>query len=460
MSRSLRRAGTEPDGSFTAGATTFTVHAATQRLQRADESAEYPVAFVIGSGSHASGYLIRLGDHLFQSPLCYYTDRHAYGLAPGYEQLSDPDFTRPVNQECLLCHSGSPLPIPGTANRYKPPFFGTEAISCERCHGPSEQHLRNPVPGSIVNPAKLSATARDSVCEQCHLAGVARIPNPGKTIADFRPGRPLEEVFTVYTRPNGAFKVISHAEQLARSACARNSQGKLWCGTCHDPHPKTAPTSSTYNARCLSCHKGKLDPAHPADTTCVTCHMPRRPAQDGGHTVFTDHRIARRPEPDAAASPSDDLVAWREPDPGLRQRNLALAYVTAGISARSPAQIVRGYRMLTEVQKAAPEDIAVLKAIGRALLLGKEPAEALRAFDLVLRLQPDGPTAEEDAGTAALEADRLPQAAAHLEHALQLDPLLLSAATALEQVYRKQGNNARAEELVEQIRRSLRYHKL
>jgi len=44
-----------------------------------------------------------------------------------------------------------------------------EAITCERCHGPSEKHLADPRAGTIVNPSKLAPAARDSICEQCHL---------------------------------------------------------------------------------------------------------------------------------------------------------------------------------------------------------------------------------------------------------------------------------------------------
>ena len=66
-----------------------------------------------------------------------------------------------------------------------------------RCHGGTEEHLRRPVPGSIVNPAKLHGAARDSICEQCHLSGCDRVLNPGKNFEDFRPGMRLEEVFTV-----------------------------------------------------------------------------------------------------------------------------------------------------------------------------------------------------------------------------------------------------------------------
>ena len=101
MSRSLREAGIEPTGSFrTAGGTQFSIYTREgrtwQRLERNGERFEYPVQYVIGSGNHAAGYLIQLGDHLFQSPVAYYTQRRAYDLAPGYEQVAEPDFTRPV----------------------------------------------------------------------------------------------------------------------------------------------------------------------------------------------------------------------------------------------------------------------------------------------------------------------------------------------------------------------------
>ena len=157
MARSLRRPGNEPLGAFTAAgsAARFTVlsgsRGVSQRVEGGGEVSEYGVAYVIGSGSHASGYLIQVGDHLFQSPICYYTNRRAYDLAPGYEQIANPDFTRPVGEECVLCHSGRPQHVPGTVNRYASPVFAEEAISCQRCHGPAETHLRRPAPGSIVN---------------------------------------------------------------------------------------------------------------------------------------------------------------------------------------------------------------------------------------------------------------------------------------------------------------------
>ena len=184
--------------------------------------------------------------------------------------------------------------------------------------------------------------------------------------------------------------------------------------------------------------------------------MPKRQAQDGGHTAFTDHRIARRPEGDLSSAPQEELVPWRAADPVFQTRNLALAYVDAGIANRSPAQMVRGYRMLTEVEKTSPNDVAVLRAIGRALLLGKQPSEAVRAFERALVLTPGNATSEEDAGTACLEAGDVENAIRHLEQAMASDSLLLTAATALEQAYRQQGHGERADALANRIRRDMK----
>lgn len=202
MAHSLRRAGQEPDGTVDAPGATITMHSSPsgywQRLQSGGDVTNYRIDYVIGSGNHASGYLLDLGGHLFQSPVAYYTSRHAYDLAPGYEGLANPDFTRPVAEGCLFCHSGTALHIPGTSNQYRSPAFSAEAITCERCHGSAEKHLSDPRAGTIINPAKLESAARDSICEQCHLLGVGRVLNPGKKFGDFRPGQPLEDVFTTY----------------------------------------------------------------------------------------------------------------------------------------------------------------------------------------------------------------------------------------------------------------------
>ena len=264
-----------------------------QTLESHGNIQKYRVSYVIGSGTHASGYIVTLGGHLFQSPVAYYRRQAAYGLAPGYETESDPDFIRPVKPGCLFCHAGSFAPVPGTINEYAPQPFSHLAIGCSRCHGPVATHVARPSPSNIINPAGLDPVSRDSVCEQCHLKGVARVLNPGKKFTDFVVGQPLETTFTIYrySMPNGEqppFKVISHSEQLALSRCKSASGDAMWCGTCHDPHDNPVDVVLYYRSKCLSCHaKSHFAASHPSrNSNCIGCHMPKREADDGGHTVY------------------------------------------------------------------------------------------------------------------------------------------------------------------------------
>jgi outer membrane lipoprotein-sorting protein len=469
MAHSLRRAGQEPDGSVTAQGSTITMHSSPQgyfqHWENGGDSSDYRVDFVIGSGTRASGYLVNIGGHLFQSPVAFYTSRNSYDLAPGYENSPDPDFTRPVSDECLICHSGTALYVPGTLNQYRSPVFPAheEGITCERCHGPVEKHLADPRAGTIVNPAKLDDAARDSVCEQCHLFGVARVPNPGKKLSDFVPGQRLEDTFTIYRNvlppdsPAGTFKVISHVEQLALSACARNSGGRLWCGTCHDPHSTPDQPLQYYRARCLSCHTAGFPVSpHPArDSDCIGCHMPRRNAPDGGHTVFTDHRIQRRPTNEPDLPPGTDIAAWREPSPDLQRRNLGIADIDVGMQRHSSALIIQGYQYLADVQQQFANDSEFFNWIGSALLAGNQTADAQFAFDRALQLDPDSALAEAAAAGPYIQEGDVADAIPHLERAVALDPLYLPAASTLIGLYEKQGETAKAQALASNIKAAM-----
>jgi tetratricopeptide (TPR) repeat protein len=185
--------------------------------------------------------------------------------------------------------------------------------------------------------------------------------------------------------------------------------------------------------------------------------MPRRAPNDGGHTAFTDHRIRRRPEPeaqlDAAGTPSPPLAIapWREPPEHLAKRNLGMASIQVGLEKMSPQLIVSGYRMLTEVQQQFPQDSELFTTLGSALFAGRQYGEAVQAYDLAVRFDPRSSPKEENLGLAFLALAQPVLAQQHLEKAMQIDPLNLSAAATLMNLYKQAGEQAKADELSKQL---------
>jgi tetratricopeptide (TPR) repeat protein len=346
-------------------------------------------------------------------------------------------------------------PIADTLNTYEnPPFAG--GISCERCHGSASAHLRNPAPGSIINPAKLEPRARDSICEQCHLDGEVSVPNPGKETTDFRAGERLEDVYTVYfykssrdpAKPN-PLTIISQSQQLALSKCALNSNDKLWCGTCHNTHELPKEPVAYYRDRCLNCHSAPLSNSHPKpDQDCVGCHMPRLSVGRGAHTIFTDHRIAiytpqqlahLRSESSgsnsAPASNEDELIPWRNPPPQFAERNLGLANALVGRRINTLRFIRRGDELLRSASDDFPTDPALLRAMANTTTGFRPEASAQTLFSKVIALKPNAALVYYDMAFAATRTGNTESAIEYLEKALQLDPFLVTPYKELARLY-------------------------
>lgn len=461
MGHSMGPPGRGPSGTFyhSISGTRFTIRSftghMTQRMERDGLASEYSIAYSIGSGAHAVAYLIQVGNHLFESPLSYYAES-GWGMSPGYENLKDPDFYRAARPQCVFCHVGEARPIAGTLNAYRHPPFAAESITCERCHGPAAAHLRNPVPGSIINPRKLPPRARDSICEQCHLDGEVGVPNPGKQITDFRAGQILEDVYTIYVyqssrdpaHPN-ALGIISQSQQLALSKCARKSGDKLWCGACHDPHALPKDPVAYFRGRCLHCHGAPLSASHSkSDRNCFACHMPRLPAGRGGHTILTDHRIAIYTPRELAAlratslvngsapeNSEDQLVPWHNPPPQFAERNLGLAYARVGDQLESLPFVRRAYQLLSSAGNAFPNDPALLRALGQIVGGAKAEADALALFNKALAVEPNSALIYDDMALAAETAGDRENAIKYLEQTLQLDPFLVAPYQHLARLY-------------------------
>jgi len=402
----------------------------------------YEVEWAIGSGKEAKNYIVKIGDSLFQSPLAWFANRMIWDMAPGYVIDSNPTFYRPLAADCLQCHANRAAPIAGSQNRYGDPAIPEPAISCNRCHGDPGAHLAAGQKGNIVNPAHLPSGKRDAICDACHLAGESRVTNPGKRIEDFRPGMALEDVFTIYVARKNADDTIlrsnSHAEELAASRCSIVSKEKLWCGTCHDSHrePTEKTKAAWYREKCVECHMGEPAEMHKrkVGTDCVSCHMPKQRPFDGSHASRTDHWIRTKKSEEKFIDRGELLRAWREPAEKLRNRNLALAYLTNAERTRSLRRLREGLVVLNEAVKEGHRDGDVALSAGLQYLRQKTPDLALPWLQRAVEDQPANSMRRLHLAAALANLKKTEEAKREVMEAIRIEPLLEQAYNLLAQI--------------------------
>jgi hypothetical protein len=414
-------------------------------------TAEYPVAYQIGTGAKGRTYAAQVGDYLLESPLSWYAGA-GWDVSPGFESLQLLDFDRPITANCLFCHAGNAHFADADGRRLA--SSRVEPVTCERCHGNGEAHAQRPSAKNIVSPAKLSGPARDSICEQCHLEGETRILNPGKTQDDYHPGEPLEKTMVTYLfhRPDAEKRAVSQVEELSESRCARESQGKLWCGSCHRPHGPSIQITDV----CKSCHSGLSKAAHPAgQKDCTGCHMPARAANNIAHLAVTDHRI-RRPNAPTSASGSTAVVAWREPPAEFHKRDLALAQLQISAKENLPEMMRDSVKLLEALPESQQNnDPDVLSSLEVSFLAGSPPARAVALSRWAVESMPSSATFALNYGLALKRAGDLKQAEREFLRSIELDPSLMRAYAELAVLYDGQGRRA---ESVAVINRFLKWN--
>jgi hypothetical protein len=406
MAQSSGRVESFPAASFTAAGHRYRISGKQLIFDGGAVSFDY----FVGSNSAGRSYIHEQDGYLFELPVTWYAQRKTWDASPGYEKDPEIRLTRPIELTCLLCHSSRVRPVLGTQNRYGDPPFLENGVSCERCHGPGSEHVNDPLKSPMVNPARLDAEGRDSVCSQCHLTGAARIDRPGRRMASFQAGERLADYATVFAwKPGGGdFKVTSHVEKLAASVCKQESGAALWCGTCHDPHTNADKSQSA----CLNCHTV----AHRRQESCVSCHMPKARVADANHAVMTDHSIPRIPKA-SAPQPEPALVIFLGP---ADDRAVGLAYAELGDSR------ARQYLL-----RATQKDWQVSL---RLAVLEPDPARAIKLYESVLRDNPGETAALVNLGSLYAKTGRMDDAGRLWEKALEANPATEEAVLNLSQI--------------------------
>ena len=270
--------------------------AATLRLERADapfvdlsaqkgsELRRLRLQWAFGSGVKAITMIgLREDGKHVEGRLTWYRSLGSFDLTTGATRHTPANILESVGREltgdevrkCFECHTTGDTPqVPLQA--------GAETgIHCESCHGPGREHIqavtRRPVgEKKISHPGRLDGFAQARMCGTCHGE-----PPEDTDIAGIR---------AIETNPN---TVRFASPRLVLSRCFNESDQKLKCTTCHNPHEDAAQAAAQSDRTCLSCHtkevRRKAAVCKVTRYKCASCHMPRERVV--AHSSFADHWI-------------------------------------------------------------------------------------------------------------------------------------------------------------------------
>jgi predicted CXXCH cytochrome family protein len=365
---------------------------------------EQRLSYFIGSGQRGRTYLFQRQGFWFESPVNWYSKGHVWDMNPKSLDAREMPFTLKVDGACLHCHTSGVQPATGANNHFGEQPFLRGGVTCASCHGDPAEHLAKNGKAPILNPAKLPAARRDSVCLQCHLEGEIAVNAAGQSLTNFRPGDNLDDFVRHFVHggelgPNG--RATSQWEALLQSECKRKSGDRLTCTTCHDPHSSPQPSEKTayFRSRCLSCHAAQAS-HHAEQPDCASCHMPRQKSQDVAHEQVTDHRIQRRLSPQA---PSASAELTRVGGGRAGDRELGLAYFQlAKRGDRDAAQRAIPLLQSAKRQEGERPDADLHTALGFMAHLSGDARNATKEYLAALRGNPFDSTAATD--LAILEA--------------------------------------------------------
>ncbi|MFK8112069.1 MAG: multiheme c-type cytochrome [Rubripirellula sp.] len=252
-----------------------------QQIDFADMQFKVPMDVFTGSAKSGQSYLYWHGDALFQDHVSYLAGADQWIPSPGFQD-NHVSFSRVIRLACLECHTTY------VKEKRAPNFYHADSaiwgISCERCHGPGQQHVdyhhQNPEAKKsmhIVHPKSLSRQSQLDICGQCH-SGSFRLLGDAFS---YRPGDDLSkhhELVNPDAQGVGGIHTSNQLTRLSMSKCFKESE--MTCTTCHNPHQNERGKTSVFTEACKSCHEvndcGKFDQLGAAQINeqCISCHMP------------------------------------------------------------------------------------------------------------------------------------------------------------------------------------------
>ena len=245
------------------------------------------IDLVIGSGVKGQSFLNWRADSLHQIHASYFVKSNSWIKSPGYKDgvLQN---NRRISSRCLECHTTfvetRPLTTLKSKNTYNRNRF-IEGVDCERCHGPSAEHVKyhnehpKELQGKHIKIIKaLTRQQQLDVCALCHSG-----PRKLKIKPEF--SFLVGDRLNTFSSPDffsSRSELDVHGNQygmLLASKCFKNSKS-MTCTTCHNVHKNERNHTQEFVNKCLSCHDTKLncglDMALRVESkkNCISCHMP------------------------------------------------------------------------------------------------------------------------------------------------------------------------------------------
>lgn len=260
------------------------------RIERKNEASIYtvtdgrqtitvPLGWAFGLGRAGQTYVFEKDGTYYESRVSYYHALSGLDLTMNANNLKPADIMQAAGRSmgraeavrCFGCHAtnatrGSKLTLETL----------TAGVQCERCHGPSENHIAGIKQGNVElaqmkDLRKMSSEDTSNFCGQCHRTW------------DEIAGSGLLGIANIRFQPY----------RLTSSKCYDSDDARIGCTACHDPHREVVQNDTRYDAKCQACHAGGKPAAKSckaAASNCVSCHMPKL-QMPGSHHKFTDHEI-------------------------------------------------------------------------------------------------------------------------------------------------------------------------
>jgi hypothetical protein len=243
------------------------------------EKLEYPIRYAFGLGEAGQTYILEKGGEYYESFVSYYKAIDGLDITIGDQPMQVSSIHDAAGRHigaheiamCFGCHTSNGLKGGHVAEDTLLP-----GVTCEECHGATENHLAGLKKGDpkLFQMKKLTGmNAEESAqfCGQCHRTWQ----------------------YVAEHGPHGVGNVRFQPYRLTNSKCFDVDDARISCTACHNPHDTVDRAASDYDAKCQACHAGGKPGAKictAGGKGCSNCHMPKT-VLPGSHHSFTDHNI-------------------------------------------------------------------------------------------------------------------------------------------------------------------------